>query len=577
MKRIAVFLFATIVLSLVFFAFNTSFSAGIPLLSLPVWLIFSAAFVYFALYRFLKQNEVNFLSTVRKFLEYLPFVMLIVFFLYRADGKETSFGRDLFTVVLWVITFVISLVTLFFLKEKRLPFKLPEQKKRTGIKCLIFETLDWIDAALQAVFIITLVNIFIIQLYKIPSESMVPQFLTNDRVVVFKTLAGPTFPLTDISLPRLRSYKRGDIVVFRNPHTEQTKKSEVKNFTNQLVFMLTLTTVNLNVDEKGEVIADPLVKRVTGVPGEQLVMVDGVLYSRTKDRATFEPVKEDASWAEWNLNDLPEKLKKNVREFPISEEFYASMLKTEKLRKELDIEQVQKQTESITQSFLQIRSKLSQTDSNTTDYKNTILPKDMFAYQMFSKHEDIARKLLTVDGGGKWFSEFMTSWTAAYSKSLLAEDPYEDSMFRLNLLLKLTFGKLVLYDSEVMYYGKPVSVSYSEQAELMQLAQDLYLYTMLNDSRNMCVFPSNENGTPRYIPENCFFMMGDNRFNSLDMRHSYDLKPVKITNQDEYSLRYNSRLEPQYVGSKRMLGGTSFRFWPLNRISLIKRNKQAAN
>ena len=108
----------------------------------------------------------------------------------------------------------------------------------------------------------------------------------------------------------------------------------------------------------------------------------------------------------------------------------------------------------------------------------------------------------------------------------------------------------------------------------MQLAQNLNLYTMLNDSRNMCVFPENINGKPQYIPDNCFFMMGDNRFNSLDMRHSYDLKTVKITNLDEYSLHYSSRLEPQYVNAKKMLGGTSFRFWPLNRIGILKKTKK---
>ena len=574
MKRIAVFLYAIFILSIVFFIFNTSFSAGIPLLSLPVWLIFSAAFGYFAIYRFVIKNETKFVFTAVKFLEYLPFVMLIVFFLFRADGRETSFGRDLFTVILWVVTFIVSLVTLFFLKPKRLPFEVPERKKYTGAKWVLAEALDWLDAALQAVFIIILVNVFIIQLYMIPSESMVPQFLVKDRVVVFKTPAGPTFPLTEISLPRLRSYKRGDIVVFRNPHTDQSKKAEVKTFTSQLVFMLTLTTVNLNVDDAGKPMSDPLVKRVTGVPGEQLVMVDGVLYSRTKDNNTFTPVTADADWAEWNLNELPETLKKNIQDFPVSNEIYAAMTDVEKLRKELDIEQAKEEARNIVQSFSEIHKKVAAAKADSPDYKNTILPKDMFAVSLFSKHEDFARKLLTVDGGEKWFSEFMTSWIPAYSDSIRNEDPYEDSMFRLNLLFKLSFGKLVIYDSEQMLYGKHISVSMNDYIQLMQLAQNLDLYTMLNDSRNMCVFPENINGKPQYIPDNCFFMMGDNRFNSLDMRHSYDLKTVKITNLDEYSLHYSSRLEPQYVNAKKMLGGTSFRFWPLNRIGILKKTKK---
>ena len=57
--------------------------------------------------------------------------------------------------------------------------------------------------------------------------------------------------------------------------------------------MLSLMTVNLNKDENGEMKADPLVKRITGLPGEQLVMQDGVLYVRTKDSDEFIPSKID--------------------------------------------------------------------------------------------------------------------------------------------------------------------------------------------------------------------------------------------------------------------------------------------
>ena len=86
---------------------------------------------------------------------------------------------------------------------------------------------------------------------------------------------------------RCAQYKKGDVVVLRNPHYRIDRKSEVKTVVSQIISMLTLTTVNLNTDENGQLKADPLVKRIVGQPGEQLVMQDGVLYYRTKDNDTF--------------------------------------------------------------------------------------------------------------------------------------------------------------------------------------------------------------------------------------------------------------------------------------------------
>ena len=101
-------------------------------------------------------------------------------------------------------------------------------------------------------------------------------------------------------------------------------------------------------------------------------------------------------------------------------------------------------------------------------------------------------------------------------------------------------------------------------------AQDLYKYSLFNDSRNMPVFPANKDGKPSYIERNEYFMMGDNRFNSLDLRHSYDQTLIPVTEADAYSLKYYSRLAPQTVNASRILGTTTLRFYPFNRFGLTQ-------
>ena len=68
------------------------------------------------------------------------------------------------------------------------------------------------------IFTVLIFQIFLLQLYEIPSESMVPTFLVKDRVFVSKIDCGPKFPLTEVGLPDFRKYKRGDTIVLRNPH-----------------------------------------------------------------------------------------------------------------------------------------------------------------------------------------------------------------------------------------------------------------------------------------------------------------------------------------------------------------------
>ena len=532
---------------------------------------------------------------VYKLYQYVPFVLLAGFIMRRAGGTALPYVQDVISVLLWLAASILAVTMLYHLNPKRVFVQNPDfaraaaeaglvsaknellPKKRRGGAKFIFEALDWIDAIVQAVCTVVLINIFIFQLYVIPSESMVPEFLIGDRVIGFKTASGPKFPVSDVGLPVLRSYKRGDIVIFRNPRYPQDNKSEVKTFISQMVLMFTFTKVNLNVDESGEIKADPLVKRVTGLPGEQLVMQDGVLYSRTAAQTEFRPVEEDARRAEWNLASLSAGTQKKIRYIPFSAEEYERMCAIERERRDMNYESVIEEARSLSRRFAAEKKHLSALSPAGTGVPDLVSENAMEVLSFFRQSDTLIRKLLLSDGGELWFDSFMTDWAngfdfASGGTSGARSDMYTEAMFRQNLALKLAFGRIAVRTAELMNKGVSAAQQASDPERLQYLlhAQDLVVYiSYVNDKRNMCVFPpNNEDGTPSFIPENNFFMMGDNRFNSLDMRHSLQKKRTPITAFDARTLYYDSDLEPQYVPRKNILGTPVLRFFPLSRFGV---------
>lgn len=537
--------------------------------------------LYFASYvELVKNKSVRRLNSVRRVFQYEPFVFITAFVIQRSGKFGFPAGFDFLCAFAWIMILVLSLLAQYFLAEKRIAsldsgwaefLKANPCKKPKGIKRVAVEILEWIDALFQAVFTIMLLNIFIFQLYEIPSESMVPTFLIKDRVVVLKSLAGPKFPLSNAGFPYLQKYKRGDIVVFRNPHYGSDRENEVKTFFSQFIYMCSLTLLKTNTDEHGEIKADPLVKRVTAVPGEQIYMLDGTLYSRTKDNQEFKPVEQDSSWAAWNLNPLSSKIKSKIQTIPLSESQAESTLKIEEQRRTLDLNSAKSECEKLSKEFARYaRPK----ENSGKSIEEIFSARDLFVYNLFSNINNETISLLTVKGGSDWVDSFLNSWHRENNISnQLGSDAYMESSFRLNVMAKLLFGRILVRNASLLASEIPVSKwqTDSVRMEYLKAAQELCLYILEMDLRNLPVFPANDkNGNAQYIPENCYFMMGDNRYNSLDMRHSYEQTLVSISPMDSMSVTYYTSLAPQYVNRSRMLGKACFRFWPLNRVGIPK-------
>ena len=587
-QRFSIYIYIELISAILFSLFCISFNADVSLIAFPVAVIYTAITIFFCFFKVLRKKDAKLIPVILRLTQYLPFVLLFCFVIRRAGHFGTPYWYDVVTVLLWCIVFIFSLVLSYCMNEKRIkvitqnwsvPFT--KKPKRRGVAWVLFEIVDWIDALVQAVFMVLLIQIFVLQLYVIPSESMVPTFLVKDRVAVTKLNCGPKFPLTDIGLNDFTKYKRGDIIVVRNPHYKIDRKSEIKTVTSQLVYMLTFMAVNLNTDENGELKYDPLVKRICGVPGEQLVMQDGVLYRRTKDSDEFAPVEQDAKFACWDLSKVNNSIISKVESFPLSSiqlnrngsnlqtvvksaaENYQTMLDFEEKRRDYDLNAAAFRAKEIVRSV----KSLMFTDNLLDTFKE---PDSKYVLDLYYDYDNMSRQIMNTTSGIDWFEQFMTSWIDSKDK---VRDIYSESNYRLNVMAKLYYGELIYRTVQLMRAGNYSTIeSDAEINELTEQIQILIWYVCaLLDSRNMPVFPANSaDGTPNYIPKNSYFMMGDNRFNSLDFRHAADEFEAVLTKEDPMSVTYFSQMDPHYVDKKLIIGKPAYRFWPGNRRGAVQ-------
>ncbi len=102
---------------------------------------------------------------------------------------------------------------------------------------------EWIEPLLIALVVALFIRQFAVEAFKIPSGSMIPTLTIGDHLLVNKFVYGPRIPFMDSRIFTWKEPKRGDIIVFKYPENED------KNF----------------------------IKRVVGVPGDKIQIIDGKL------------------------------------------------------------------------------------------------------------------------------------------------------------------------------------------------------------------------------------------------------------------------------------------------------------
>ena len=201
--------------------------------------------------------------------------------------------------LLWILLFDIYITGY-------IPFSWWKKSKNAAVRTVM----SWVDAIVYALVLVYFVFTFIGQNYQIPSSSLEKSLLVGDYLWVNKMAYGPRVPFTPVHFPLVqntfpvintKSYlesprwdyhrlkglgkvQRGDIVVFNFPagDTVAVKIQNPDYYT--LCKMYGRENILANPQTFGEVIYRPVdrrenyVKRAVGLPGERLKIVDGVIY-----------------------------------------------------------------------------------------------------------------------------------------------------------------------------------------------------------------------------------------------------------------------------------------------------------
>lgn len=508
-------------------------------------------------------------------------------------------------------------------KDKALRKK---EQKRLRSERNFFQNLwyDWIDVIIQAVLIVMLINQFLFQMYAIPSESMVPTFLKGDMVIVNKLIYGPQIPLTEWKLPSPIKPKTGDIVVYLNPKTyDKESDTRYKNVFARIfqpfLYRITFTKVDIDRKENGDPKERFIVKRMIAGEGEKVCILNNQVYKKRENTEwrKMQDLPNQKEYGETNLfyENTPgmdsEKMTKEIRRLlNQAEERIAIQNNDEDLTKILKEEKIKLLhlfTANNRQLFLENGKEFLERERMKFEEikNNTFNPFIFLSERVYFRFSDekIAENKKRLEYGLKNYP-FVAFYRSIYellkladsskdvdemTKSITAEikrdesdSPYLSYMKSVNAIYKIEMLRLfnqILTSKKISF--EEIQKDNIEMLHLLLIYLDGFErvsdgqtlehpdYYSFFELSNLPEYPSERD---QYFIQGDHFLLGDNRYNSLDCRFETKKTEMRLDPDDkgELAKTINVTWSPHVIKDKFILGKAWITYFPLDRMKVLK-------
>ena len=430
---------------------------------------------------------------------FVPVVNLIMFPVVWVETLR-SFGKNTTTdTVLGVATLGLYIYYVNYTQDVTyLPERELKPKSKSG---------DTVSSLLFAIVVATLVHTYVMQPFTIPTASLEKTLLVGDYLFVGKFNFGARTPMTPVAAPmvhdtipliNVKSYsKYPQLPYFRFPGFEKVKKNDI------VVFNWPTDTLTDYTNPHSAVVAKPVdkkmnyVKRCVGTPGDVLEIKEGLVFVNGKELILSDRARVQYNFTIETKGDLRQEGFVEKNEIKEASAVY-------KIKKELwENQEVQK--------YLEGRSLLSETHRDTAfvEVRGYVGQEDALKLKMEPLMNKVSANLTYAKADEIKKDPSVTSVTRAIYPSSGKKDifPRNNPAWSVDKMGPITIpkeGTTIQLTKETLPLYKLIIADY-EHNDLKVTGSEIRI--------------NGKVATTYTFKQDYYWMMGDNRHNSLDSRY----------------------------------------------------------